>query len=210
MATANSVLTAQARVALKWQWTPAIIVLVIYVAVSSLLAIIPILGWVLALLTAGPLLVGFNKFFLRLYRREETVFAQLFDGFSFFSTSLIAWLLCAIFIFLWTILLIIPGIIAALSYSMTYFIIVDNPGIDGLEALRKSKEIMRGNKGKLFCLGCRFIGWFFLCLLTLGIGFLWLGPYWMTSKAAFYQDLLAKSEIIPETAAPTSGPIIIP
>jgi uncharacterized membrane protein len=210
MYTTNSILTAQACAALKWEWKTAIIAFVIYVAVSGLLSVIPILGWILALLTAGPLLVGFNKYFLRLYRQEETDFSQLFDGFSSFSSSLVAWLLCAIYVFLWSLLLIVPGIIAALSYSMTYFIISDNPGIDGLEALRKSKEMMRGYKGKLFCLACRFIGWFFLCLLTLGIGFLWLGPYWMTSKAAFYQDLLAKPERVAGETNPSKGPIVIP
>jgi uncharacterized membrane protein len=210
MKTANSILTTQARAALKWQWKPSIIAIVIFVAVSALLAAIPILGWILSLVIAGPLLVGFNKFFLRQYRREETDFAQIFDGFSVFSSALVAWVLCSIFVFLWSLLLVVPGIIAALSYSMTYFIIVDNPGIDGLEALRKSKEMMRGNKGKLFCFACRFIGWSFLCLLTLGIGFLWLAPYWMTSKAAFYQDLLTKPEIIPDASAPSKGPIIIP
>jgi uncharacterized membrane protein len=209
MSTANGILTAQARAALKWQWKMAIIAFVIYVAVSGLLSVIPFLGWILALLTAGPLLVGFNKYFLRLYRREETDFAQLFDGFSSFGSSFVAWLLCSIFIFLWSLLLIVPGIIAALSYSMTYFIIGDNPGIDGAEALRRSKEMMRGNKGKLFCLGCRFIGWFFICILTLGIGFLWLGPYWMTSKAAFYQDLLASPESVADEATPAKGPIVI-
>jgi uncharacterized membrane protein len=210
MSIANGALTAQARAALKWQWKQAILAFVIFAAVSVLLPVIPFFGWILSLLAAGPLLVGFNKYFLRFYRREQVDFAQLFDGFSCFAPSFVAWLLCAIFIFLWSLLLIVPGIIAALSYSMTYFIIADNPEIDGVQAMRKSKEMMRGHRWKLFCFGCRFIGWFFLCLLSLGIGFFWLGPYWMTGKAAFYQDLLTAPETVTVEAAATRGPIIIP
>jgi uncharacterized membrane protein len=210
MSTANDILMAQARATLKWQWEPAIIAFVIFLAVSGFLAAIPILGWFLSFIVAGPLLVGLSKYFLRLFRREPVDFAQLFDGFSSLASPCIAWFLSSLFIFLWSLLLIVPGIIAALSYSMTYFIIADNPGIDGMEAMRKSREMMQGNKGKLFCLGCRFIGWFLLCILTLGIGFLWLGPYWVTSKAAFYQDLPAKPEAAASGAVPAGGPIIIP
>jgi uncharacterized membrane protein len=87
------------------------------------------------------------------------------------------------------ILALIPAMIAQFRYSMTYFVINDAPGIGPMEAIRRSSQIMRGNKWKLFCLQCRFIGWAFLCLFTLGIGFLWLTPYMMTSQAAFYEEL---------------------
>jgi uncharacterized membrane protein len=87
------------------------------------------------------------------------------------------------------ILALIPAMIAQFRYSMTYFVINATPGIGPMEAIRRSSQIMRGNKWKLFCLQCRFIGWSFLCLFTLGIGFLWLTPYMMTSQAAFYEEL---------------------
>lgn len=90
------------------------------------------------------------------------------------------------------ILALIPAIIAQFRYSMTYFVINDTPGIGPMEAIQRSSQIMRGNKWKLFCLQCRFIGWSFLCLFTLGIGFLWLTPYMMTSQAAFYEELIAR------------------
>ena len=92
-------------------------------------------------------------------------------------------------------LLIIPGIIAALSYAMTYYIIVDNESIGALEAIRQSKEMMRGNKWKLFCLGLRFFGWSLLCLLTLGIGYLWLIPYMAISFAKFYGDISSQGQM---------------
>ena len=87
------------------------------------------------------------------------------------------------------ILALIPAMIAQFRYSMTYFVINATPGIGPMDAIRRSSQIMRGNKWKLFCLQCRFIGWSFLCLFTLGIGFLWLTPYMMTSQAAFYEEL---------------------
>lgn len=86
-------------------------------------------------------------------------------------------------------LAMIPAIIAQYRYSMTYFVINDTAGIGPMEAIRHSTQMMRGNKWKFFCLQCRFIGWSLLCLLTLGIGFLWLMPYMMTSMAAFYDDV---------------------
>jgi uncharacterized membrane protein len=88
-----------------------------------------------------------------------------------------------------TVLALIPALIAQFRYSMTYFVINDTPGIGPMDAIHRSSQMMRGNKWKLFCLQCRFIGWSFLCLFTLGIGFLWLIPYMMTSLAAFYEEL---------------------
>jgi len=210
MSTANSSLTAQARAALRWQWIPAAIVFVVYLAILFFLSLIPVLGWILSILSTGPLTVGFKKYFLRLLRKERVELNQLFDGFSCFAPAFIASILCAIFTLLWTLLLVIPGIIAAFSYSMTFFIIADNPQIDGLQAIRRSKEMMRGHKLRLFCLGCRFIGWFFLGILTLGIGFFWIAPYWTTALAAFYQDLLAEPARRAADEVRTTGPIVIP
>lgn len=85
----------------------------------------------------------------------------------------------------------IPAILAQLRYSMTYFTIADDPALGALDAISRSKQMMDGNKWKFFCLQCRFIGWGLLCIPTLGIGFLWLAPYYWTSIARFYDDLRA-------------------
>ena len=84
---------------------------------------------------------------------------------------------------------IIPVVMAQYRYSMTYFILSDMPGIGPLEAIRQSTRMMDGNKWKFFFLQWRFFGWSLLCILTLGIGFIWLWPYMMTSTACFYGDL---------------------
>ncbi|MBV1888515.1 MAG: DUF975 family protein, partial [Urechidicola sp.] len=83
----------------------------------------------------------------------------------------------------------IPGIIAALSYSMTFFIIADDESIKPMDAIDESKRMMDGHKWKLFEMYIRFFGWSVLCLLTLGIGFLWFIPYMHVSLAKFYDDL---------------------
>jgi uncharacterized membrane protein len=85
--------------------------------------------------------------------------------------------------------LIIPGVIAALSYSQAFYILNDKPGTEVMEALSLSKNTMDGYKTKLFMMWLNFVGWGLLCILTLGIGFLWLGPYVQLSLAHFYADL---------------------
>jgi uncharacterized membrane protein len=72
---------------------------------------------------------------------------------------------------------------------MTFYILADDSSIGANEALDKSKEMMRGYKWKFFCLGLRFFGLGLLCLLTLGIGFLWLFPFMQVTMAKFYDDI---------------------
>ncbi len=146
--------------------------------------------WIIGIILAGPLYLGLTTFSLSLARDEDARIEQLFDGFKQnFSTSLGAYLLMILYVFLWSLLLIIPGIIAAFSYSMTFFILADDRTIGAQEALNRSKKMMSGYKGKLFCLYLRFFGWFLLCILSLGIGFLWLIPYIYVTTAKFYDDI---------------------
>ena len=128
-------------------------------------------------------------FSLSLSRNENARLEQIFEGFRNYGTVLGACLLMVVFIILWALLLIIPGIIAAIAYSQTFYILAEDDTIGSMDALRKSKEMMDGYKWKYFCLGLRFIGWVLLCVLTLGIGFLWLSPYIQVSYAKFYEDL---------------------
>ena len=99
-----------------------------------------------------------------------------------------------LFTFLWALLLIVPGIIKSFSYAMTPFILIDNPELTANEAIDRSRAMMRGHKFDLFWLLLSFIGWFILCMLTLGIGFFWLIPYTYTSVAGFYKDVKAEYE----------------
>lgn len=78
---------------------------------------------------------------------------------------------------------------AVLRYSMVFFILFDEPSAGPFKCIMRSSRIMKGNKWKLFCLYCRFIGWILLCSFTCGVGFLWLFPYGFTSFASFYEDV---------------------
>ncbi|MDR0711794.1 MAG: DUF975 family protein [Prevotellaceae bacterium] len=194
MITENKNLIAQARTALSGKWSIAVCTILVYTLLIGAISLFPFWGILATPLLSGPFVLGLAIFFLALSRGEEVNIDQLFKGFNRFGTALATYFLMSIFIFLWTLLLIVPGIIAAISYSQTFYILVDNPSIDPLDAISKSKKMMYGYKWKYFCLGLRFIGWFLLCILTLGIGFLWLAPYMQTSAAKFYDDLKANQE----------------
>jgi uncharacterized membrane protein len=100
----------------------------------------------------------------------------------------------SLFILLWCLLLIVPGIIAFISYSQTYFILADDNTIGAIEAIEKSKAMMYGYKWKFFRLSLRLAGLGLLCILTLGIGFLWLLPYARVVMAKFYDDVKSDGE----------------
>ncbi|MBO6029024.1 MAG: DUF975 family protein [Bacteroidales bacterium] len=99
-----------------------------------------------------------------------------------------------LFIFLWSLLFIIPGIVKTFSYAMTPFILEERPDLGASEAIDHSRAMMKGHKFDLFWLLLSFIGWGFLCLFTFGIGYLWLIPYMQTSVADFYEDVKADYE----------------
>lgn len=178
-----------ARQQLKGNWGKSILVCFVYTIIVGVSGGVPLLGPLISLLVGGPLLLGLYGYFLKFVKNEPVTIENLFDGFKNFVPSLVLYLLSALFIILWALLLIIPGIIAALSYSMAFYIMYDHPEIKAMEAIDLSKKMMSGQKGKLFLLYLSFFGWGVLCILTLGIGFLWLIPYVQTTMANFYEDL---------------------
>ncbi|MGY5354825.1 DUF975 family protein [Wenyingzhuangia sp. IMCC45467] len=189
MATENAKLMQQARASLDLKWGMAIITFLIYGLIVGSLSAIPVLGSIGSFILGGPLTFGLATFSLNIARNQKEDIKQLFDGFDNFANYLVAYLLKVLYVFLWSLLFIIPGIIAAISYAMVFYIMVDEPEIGPEAALRKSKEMMHGYKGKYFGLCLRFFGWSLLCILTLGIGFLWLIPYMHVTFAKFYDDI---------------------
>jgi uncharacterized membrane protein len=144
---------------------------------------------VVQLLLSGAFMVGFCSYFLVIAQEGEARLECLFTGFKRFWKSFGVYFLSNLFIFLWMLLFIVPGIIAVFRYAMVYFIIADDEDCGPLEAIRQSKMMMRGNKWKFFCLHWRFFGWAVLCMFTFGIGYLWLVPYMQTTFAKFYEDV---------------------
>ncbi|NJB83202.1 DUF975 family protein [Wenyingzhuangia aestuarii] len=182
MATENTSLMHSARKSLENKWGIAIGTFLIYTIIISI-------GSYAAIIITGPFALGLAFFSLNLSRNKEVKIEQIFDGFKRFTDGLIAYLLILLYVLLWTLLFIIPGIIKAFSYSMTFFIMVDEPNLSPQEAMAKSQEMMDGYKMKYFRLTLRFMGWSLLCMLTFGIGFLWLIPYMYVTNAKFYEDL---------------------
>lgn len=144
---------------------------------------------VLNMLISAPLNLGLALFMLRLARNEERSLSTLFEGFRYYFLSLAVTFLMGLFVVLWMILLIVPGIIAGLSYSLTYYIIAEDTSMGPMEAIRKSKEMMKGYKGQLFALFLWFLLLSVLCLFTLGIGFFWLLPYINLCMTYFYLEV---------------------
>ena len=118
---------------------------------------------------------------------------QIFHGFNNFGTALGAYLLMILFtLFMDAFTYNTRNYCYPIIFNDLY-IIVDDSSIGAMEAIDKSKKMMDGYKWKYFCLGLRFFGWACLCILTLGIGFLWLMPYMQVSMAKFYDDVKANS-----------------
>ena len=142
--------------------------------------------------------VGYAKFNLNLVDRNKASFENLFEYFSNWKTTTITRLLRALYTFLWSLLFIIPGIVAGFSYAMTEYILAENPELTPDEAIQASKSMMMGNRWRLFCLQFSFIGWDILATLAFGIGHLWLTPYKQAAYAAFYREVSGTSYIIDE------------
>jgi len=136
--------------------------------------------------------VGYARFNLELVDGDEAKLESLFQYFRNWKTTAAVELLQSIYVFLWSLLFLIPGIIASYSYAMTSYILADHPEMTASEAITKSKEMMSGNRFRLFCLQFSFIGWAILCAFTFGIGNLWLTPYEQAATAAFYREISEK------------------
>lgn len=155
-------------------------------AAFSLFALLFAIAWYIL---GGIIMVGYARFNLTMLDGEKPSIDAIFSGFSRWQTAACARLLMGLYVLLWSLLFVIPGIIASYSYAMTRFILADNPDMTASEAIRRSKQMMSGNRWRLFCLHLSFIGWSILATLAFGIGHLWLHPYKQAASAAFYLDL---------------------
>lgn len=142
-------------------------------------------------LVTGPLYVGLHLAFLKLVRREDEMkIGSLFDGCNNFGSNMMLGVMYTVYITLWSLLFIIPGIIKSYSYSLIYYIKADHPEYGWRECLDESEKMMQGNKWRLFCLNFSFIGWILVgSLACCGIGSLWVSPYMQASTAVFYEEL---------------------
>jgi len=206
----NKELMGFARTALSGNWGMSVLGYVLYMALIMSFSVVfvsmvshvggantavatnvmELVANLVQLLVSGAFMVGFAGFFLGIAQEGSARLELLFVGFQRFWKSFATYFFYTLFIVLWTLLFIIPGIIATFRYAMAFFIIADDEDCGSLEAISRSKEMMKGNKWKFFCLNWRFFGWWLLAtFFTFGIGYLWLVPYMQTSFAKFYEDV---------------------
>jgi len=198
----NQVYKNRALASLEGHWGNAVLASFIYFVLVS--GVGGIFDWVLFkyssyiwMILCFPFMWGFCVYFLNLVRQEDVRLERLFDGYKDIVRIFLAYFISGIVICLGLALLIVPGIILSLAYSQVSFILKDNPEMSAVDALKKSREMMKGHKGEYFVLGLSFIGWILLAILTLGVGLIALEPYMYATMAHFYEDLKAEQKIEP-------------
>ena len=202
-----------ALASLKGNWAPAVVASIVLMAfayalmgpyivtyeltinqmpVNPVFALVALAVYILGMpLVFMPFNVGYTYAANRLVAETDSrMTGNTFrDGFGRWGRNVWGMFLVGFFTSLWSLLLIVPGIVKFYAYAMTPYILVDNPELSANQAINLSKQMMKGHKFDLFFLQLSFIGWIILSIFTFGIGLLWLMPYMMTAQAAFYQDI---------------------
>ena len=203
-----------ALAALKGNWAPSVIATIVLMAFTYLIIGPYVVMYMLNLngMTPGsaglslgvyalyifgftfvfsPLNIGYTYAFNSLYMEGDNALTGNTFRFGFRRWGRNVWgmFLVGFFTSLWSLLLIVPGIIKFYAYAMTPYILIDNPELSANQAINLSCKMMKGHKFDLFFLQLSFIGWGILSVITGGIGLLWLMPYMMGAQAAFYQDI---------------------
>ena len=166
-------------------------IVMFFIGGLSVLLLFLVIHSLLRLIIGGAVSFGYAKFNLKLVDGEEANLGDLFSR-MYIGKGIGMNFLVGLYTFLWTLLLIIPGIIKGLAYSMTPYILSEHPELRVNEAIDLSQKMMKGNKWRFFCLQLSFIGWILLSVLTLGIAMLWVNPYIEATGAAFYRELSNK------------------
>lgn len=138
---------------------------------------------------------GYVVYAMNVRKGQTAPYATLFDGFIFAGKLILLNIVMSVFVFLWSLLFLIPGIIAAYRYRFAIYNLCDDPSMGVMEALRMSKAQTRGYKGQLFVLDLSFIGWNFLCALTMGILSIWIMPYIQQTDIGYFEAIKSASGI---------------
>ena len=197
-----------ALAALKGHWGPAVLFAFVFFCISAVSSFFEpttasILQLAITICVVLPLGVGVYNAFrnLLLGQSDDFVGGAFRIGFNNWQHNVGGMLLMTVYTLLWTLCLIVPGIIKSFSYALTPFILNERPELSADEAIELSMKMMVGHKMELFLLYLSFIGWYLLAVLTCCIGFLWLVPYIYTAQAAFYEDVKAEYESRQDVAA---------
>lgn len=186
----NLQLMRDSRRDLAPHWGLGVLVAFVYVLIIGVpSSIFPDGEGIVSLVLAGPLAVGVAYFSFAVIRGETPHFFQLFEGFNVFGKSFLANLCYSLLVIVGFVLLIIPGIIVGLALSMTFFVMADRPELSFSECLNESWSLTSGYRFKLLGLNLRFIPWYLLGILCLGVGVLLVIPWYYVTLARFYEEL---------------------
>jgi len=145
--------------------------------------------------------IGYMSYCLKTTRGLKGDYSDILNGFNFFLKAFVLTLLIRLFVLLWSLLLIVPGIVASYRYRQAYYILLDSPEKSAIQCIRESKQLMNGNKLDLFLLDISFIGWFILDTIViimiptpfaLPILSIWVTPYTGLTNASFYDRLVGR------------------
>ena len=200
----NKELRARARATLgnqifEREWMFPLLILLLLGAVSAMASAIT--AGIASFFLVGFLMYAEARYFLGLVRKTTKAddFNSLIDGVKENPLDqMVLGILVTLFVALWSLLFVIPGIIMLYAYSMSAYVKVDHPEYSPIQAIRASVELMRGHKWQLFVLDLSFIGWYLLSFVTFGLAAFWVAPYVAASRAEFYQELV-KSQTPTET-----------
>ena len=182
---------AQAKLQLKGKVWWLFLCTLIVSGLAMILGMIPVVGVIAVYVIAPPLSLGLIMVYLSVTYGEEVQINMLFDGFRNHNMgkTILLFLMVIFFTMLWSLLFVIPGIIKAYSYSMSFYILAENPDMTAREALNESKEIMKGNKLNFFILELSFFFWLLLVVVTFGIAAIYVEPYMQLTYANFYHNI---------------------
>lgn len=174
---------------LKKHWTSASLLTITLYVLTIIILFLPKIKFLFIFILIGPVELGLTSFFLDLKRSQHSKIELFIYGFKNFSYALELFVIKFMVILVNLLLLLVPGIVALLNYSMSFYILHDNPSLCPREILKQSKELIYGYRLNLLRLYLSFIGWTIVSILTFGVGFIWLIPYIKTTTANFYDQL---------------------
>ncbi len=160
---------------------------------SLVLSLIPFGGLISSVFLSPAFSLSLVMVYLNLSNGASPAVDNTFWGFSDFWSAFKVQFLVGLFTFLWSLLLVVPGIIKSLSYSMAMYDLAENNGKPALACIDASRKLTEGHKMDLFVLGLSFFGWILLGVVTCGLAFIWVGPYMQTTYANTYNALKKNS-----------------
>ena len=182
-------LMRESRAKLSPHWVIALLVCVLYGLLVGVPSGLNTYGELLSFLLAGPLQLGIAIYFLNILNDRPASIENLIEGFKPLLKVILIYIIISIATAIGIVLLIVPGIIIALGFSMTYYILVENPELSIEESLKESWRLTNGYKMELFVLHLRFIPWYLLGLLCFGIGIFVVMPWHQLTLANYYNYL---------------------